>query len=320
MRLCSTFGRISFRVNGVLLGDVTEAPSLTPEISGSDAPALSSHDFVRQPVLWLNLFCLDAPLVAISWQWIFARTFHIQLRWHECAALFLTAWLIYLGDRFLDSLSLGLGAPTSLRQDFCLQHHRPWIALLAAIGAVDAWLILHLDWVTLSAGVPLGIVVLFYLGFNWLGHLSRTIPAKEVTIGSVFAAGVVLVPMIRNHALNLPSIYACLGFAALCSLNCICIARWECHLDQAQSKDSIATRWPRLLRHIAGSAVALAALTLIIAPFYPVASALLLCIASSSILLALLDRTGISLKGDQRVALADLVLLTPLLVLLINAA
>ncbi len=26
-----------------------------------------------KPWLWLNLVCLDAPIVAITWQWLFAR-------------------------------------------------------------------------------------------------------------------------------------------------------------------------------------------------------------------------------------------------------
>ena len=31
------------------------------------------------PVVWLNIFCLDAPIVAVSWQWLFAHTFQAHL-------------------------------------------------------------------------------------------------------------------------------------------------------------------------------------------------------------------------------------------------
>src|SRR5215217_1379810 len=68
---------------------------------------------------WLNLVCLDAPLVAISWEWLFARSFDIPVAPGGTAALFVTAWLIYVADRFGDSVSLDLGVPTSLRQRFC---------------------------------------------------------------------------------------------------------------------------------------------------------------------------------------------------------
>ena len=61
---------------------------------------------VQIPVVWLNLVCLDAPLVSVAWLWLFARTFHATVDPVNCAALFLTAWLIYLADRLADSCSL----------------------------------------------------------------------------------------------------------------------------------------------------------------------------------------------------------------------
>ena len=60
----------------------------------------------RNPLVWLNLVCLDAPLVAICWQWIFGNTLHLVVPLGHRLALFLTAWLIYLADRFGDSMSL----------------------------------------------------------------------------------------------------------------------------------------------------------------------------------------------------------------------
>src|SRR5450432_2947799 len=51
------------------------------------------------PVVWLNLACLDAPLVSVVWLCLFARTFHSSVESVNCVALFLTAWLIYLADR-----------------------------------------------------------------------------------------------------------------------------------------------------------------------------------------------------------------------------
>jgi hypothetical protein len=68
--------------------------------------------------LWLNLVCLDAPLVAVAWLGLFARSFHTPLQAGNCIALFLTAWLIYLADRFADCDSLEPGSPRSLRQEF----------------------------------------------------------------------------------------------------------------------------------------------------------------------------------------------------------
>ena len=80
--------------------------------------SLQARAVSRSPLLWLNLVCLDAPLVAICWQWIFAYNFHLSVPPGHRAALFLTAWLIYLADRFGDSLSLVAGQPNSARQQF----------------------------------------------------------------------------------------------------------------------------------------------------------------------------------------------------------
>src|SRR3954447_26980728 len=80
----------------------------------------------RSPLTWLNLVCLDAPLVALAWLWLFARTFHVPLQIGNAIALFLTAWLIYLGDRFADASNLKRDSHRSLRQEFCVRHREIW--------------------------------------------------------------------------------------------------------------------------------------------------------------------------------------------------
>ena len=64
------------------------------------------------PLVWLNLVCLDAPLVAVSWQWLFARAFQVPLTNSARLTLFLTAWLIYLADRLADSWALDRNGAT----------------------------------------------------------------------------------------------------------------------------------------------------------------------------------------------------------------
>src|SRR3954465_8051859 len=90
------------------------------------------------PLPWLNLVCLDAPLVALAWLWLFARTFHVPLQIGNAVALFLTAWVIYLADRFADASNLKPNSPRSLRQEFCLRHREFWIATLALVAGFDA--------------------------------------------------------------------------------------------------------------------------------------------------------------------------------------
>src|SRR6266478_6068420 len=101
-----------------------------------------SQPVSRRPVIWLNVLCLDAPIVAISWQWLFARVFGVTMPLAEREGLFLTAWLIYLMDRLADSISLSPDVPKALRQDFCSRHKNIWIGLIAIAVVLDAKIIL----------------------------------------------------------------------------------------------------------------------------------------------------------------------------------
>src|SRR4051794_4887469 len=186
------------------------------------------------PTIWLNLVCLDAPLVAVAWLWLFARTFRVPLQTGNVVALFLTAWLIYLADRFADSSSLKPNSPRSLRQDFCLRHRVIWIASVALIAGFDAYVIWRTTAIqTFLVGAVVGSLALIYLVVNHpLGLVWRSLPAKELAIGVLFAAGTI-VALLPRVPLTAECALAAVSFAALCSLNCVSIARWECELDRA---------------------------------------------------------------------------------------
>ena len=60
-----------------------------PESLAEPVPAAAVR--VRYPpIIWLSILCLDAPIVALSWQWIFAWTFGARLSVALRALLFLT--------------------------------------------------------------------------------------------------------------------------------------------------------------------------------------------------------------------------------------
>src|SRR5437660_1218002 len=88
------------------------------------------------PIIWLSLLCLDAPLVAVAWQWLFARSFGARLPLSLRVLLFLTAWLIYLGDRFADTIRLPAASPISLRHRFCREHMVGWWVAIVVIFVV----------------------------------------------------------------------------------------------------------------------------------------------------------------------------------------
>lgn len=259
--------------------------------------------------------------MAIAWLWLFARTFDVPLQIGNDIALFLTAWLIYLGDRLADAAALRPDAPRSLRQDFCLRHREVWIAVVALAAGFDAYVIWRTTALeTFLVGTGVGLLALVYLVVNHpLGLIWRSLPAKELAIGTLFAAGTVVallpgLPMTRAFAVTV------LSFAALCSLNCVSIAAWERELDRAQLKVSIATRHPRIARHVGMSCAFLAVAAFALAMIFRSAGPVLGCISFSALLLLVLNAAPSLKKIDQRTALADLVLLTPILALVASAS
>jgi hypothetical protein len=270
----------------------------------------------KKLLLWLNVVCLDAPLVAIAWQWLFARSLHVGVSIWAREALFLTAWLIYLVDRLADALSLQVNSPRSARQQFCLRHKKLWLGLIPVVGMIDAAIIfLHLNRDVITSGACLGGVAALYLAVNYaFSEVWEVIPLKEITVGFLFSAGTLLV-LIPKFAL-VPSIVgrssellAMLLFAILCSLNCMSIAVWERDLDRAQRKHSIATRCPGIGVPIRVFCLVVAVAALLLAA---TASSLLPVAMSLSVGAALLATLHfVSIGDDERTALADLVLLTP---------
>jgi hypothetical protein len=273
------------------------------------------------PTVWLNLLCLDAPLVSVAWLWLFARTFHVPVDLVSGAVLFLTAWLIYLADRLADSSSPRDGGSRSLRHEFCLSHRQVLIAALAAIATADAFLIWNrLGPATLLAGAVVGTLALLHLVLNYsLGGAWPPLPLKEVAVGSLFAAGT-LVALFPIRPITGSLLISGMALACLCTLNCISIAFWERELDEKQRKVSFATRYPDLHQHLRKFAVAFALGSGLAAIVWREAAPVLVCVCASTLLLALLDSFRGKIGRDQRTALADLVLLTPLLALLIMNA
>ena len=237
-------------------------------------------------------------------------------------ALFLTAWLIYLADRLADSRALPDYAPRSLRHEFCLRHQRIWIGALVVIVVADAVII----WNGLGVGIAVaggvvGAFAVIHLLLNYsLGGSWPPLPLKEFAVGSLFASGtlVALFPVLRP--VTAAVVFSAIAFAGLCTLNCLSIAFWERELDEAQGKVSFATWFPWLDRHLRKLSFAFALGAGVAAIIWRETTPIFASVTVSSFLLATLDSARERIGRDQRTALADLVLLTPLLALLATNA
>ena len=67
------------------------------------AEEIARAEFAATPWwLWWNVLSLDAPMVAVAWALVFAKSASVVLPGAEVAALGLVVWLIYTVDRLLD--------------------------------------------------------------------------------------------------------------------------------------------------------------------------------------------------------------------------
>lgn len=172
--------------------------------------------------LWPNVLSLDAPVVAVLWQILFARCFGVPVDALAALLLLLTVWLIYSADRTLDAWR---GAGDSPRHEFYRRHWRDLLPLWIAVLALTGWLAaVHLKPGLFLRGFVLSIAVTVY--FVSVQFRSTCSPwPKEAVVGIVFALGASLVAWGR---IQTPAdAAAILLFSALCWMNCVVIQKWE---------------------------------------------------------------------------------------------
>ncbi len=281
-----------------------------------DAPA---------PLALWHLASLDAPTVAVVWSLAFAWAGHVRLPSWIPALLALAGWAVYVADRLLDTrAALRSGRVGNLRERHCFHHrHRRLLAPLAIAAAIAACAIV----VTLmpvaarERNSVLAVAALAYFTrvhaapgrFHSSGH-PRLAPLlkKELLVGLLFTAACTLPTFTRA----LDQAHAALGslaavsayFAVLAWLNCHAIDRWEACVEQPGESQILM---PAGLLAIGG---------LLLAAFASHGQHRLAALAAtgavSALLLALLDRLRNRLTPLALRAAADLVLLTPLVLLM----
>lgn len=264
--------------------------------------------------LW-HLASLDAPTVAAVWSLGFAWAAGIHLpRWVPLL-LALGTWAVYIGDRLLDARTgMRSGAFHMLRERhfFHWRHRRTLVPLaIAAACAAAAIIFTCMPPVIRERNSVLAAAALAY--FSGV-HSRRQLPqvfflTKEFLVGVLFTAGCA-VPVLSRWRMAatagstqwlLPA--TIVFFAALAWLNCHAIERWE---------SGAASRIVALASLLGLAGVLIAVL---LAATQPRPAALLAAGAASALLLALLDRVRGRLAPLALRAAADLVLLTPLVVL-----
>lgn len=270
---------------------------------------------------WPATLSLDAPLVAVLWQALFARKIGVRLDWHDPVLIGLAVWIVYAADRWIEGWRLSPDTVQTQRHHFYLRHRWPVFGVgLAAIVAVIVIAITRLDAREFKAGFVLLIPTLLYLFSHQLVHRHHPLRVpKEIVIAVIFALGCALAPAVAAPDKIVHLVIPATLFGLLCFANCALIASWEKDADTAHGQTSLALqlkgRWAII--HALPWLVCLAALVSVALnsdPSHPGA----LCTAASGLLMGLLDLAQPRLGRETARAWVDFTLMTPVVLLFVQ--
>jgi hypothetical protein len=300
----------AFTIEKVLL------PAANPSTLTADISTPRTIDASMPLRLW-HLTSLDAPTVAAVWSLAFAWVAHITLPAWTPLLLALTTWSVYVGDRLLDARSsLRTGSSYQLQERHLFHwRHRRILILIAACAALTSVAIIfslvpaavrHRDSIV-------GLAALVYFtGVHCRSEKTvwtRLKLSKELLVGQLFTVGCA-VPAISRvdfaHSSD-DQIWSLLivltVYGLLAWLNCYAIDTWE-----SGRVSRVTTRALSLLAVCLLTAAC-------ISQAGPRGPLLLLTAGISALLLIALDQLRNRLSPVALRALADLVLLTPVLIL-----
>jgi hypothetical protein len=265
------------------------------------------------PWLWPNVLGLDAPVVAVAWQWLFARVFGADLPAVFHLILGLSVWCVYLADRLYDSIRApSIGSQTD-RLGFTQRHFAG--LLCVALTAAVANLFLIIRYVPRSL-ILTGLITAALLGVYYLirlkgnARLASAAP-REILCGMIFGLGCVIAPHAFLAKGGWDYSFAAILLGFVCSANCILISVWEKEEDIACNSHSIASSPSRLIPHLAHALTGLIILAATMAFIGPWQIHFAVCLSALSLRMMLHFENRLS-KRTLRV-LADAVLLSPLL-------
>jgi 4-hydroxybenzoate polyprenyltransferase len=261
---------------------------------------------------------LDAPAVALLWQWMLARSVNARLRAPHAFVLGASVWLAYVGDRWIEGWRLT--HVCTHRHLFYQRWRWPVAALWLAVLAIDVpTAVLNFAAPELRAGLFLLACVVTYLFSHQLIHRNRGWRApKEVCVAVLMGGGVALSPVFLSSAPRWQLAPPLAFFMLLCLVNCMLISAWEREVDETHGETSIALQFRR------GTAFGSAApwvLSGLAAAFLAAGAAgrpraAIVCAIASSASLGAVDVLEARIGRQLARVLADVALMTPFAALL----
>ncbi len=268
---------------------------------------------------WPTVLSLDAPAVALLWQWLFAQAAGVSLVPAARFVLAASVWLSYVGDRWIEGWRLAPARIRTVRHAFYQRWRWPIAALGTAVLAADVAVAEHgLAPADLIGGIMLlGAVLAYLLSHQLLHRHQRWRLPKEACVALLLTAGAVLFVLSAAPAAGRPLAGLLALFAGLCLANCALISVWEREVDRSHGEISLVGQFQRATAFARAMPWVLAAVAAALGLGAPAGQrAGAACAAASAILLGAVDRLEPRLGRRAARVLADVVLMTPLVPLL----
>jgi hypothetical protein len=267
---------------------------------------------------WPTILSLDAPAVALLWQWLLARSANATLHAHDAFILGASVWLAYVADRWIEGCRLA--EVFTLRHRFYQRWRWPVAAVwLAVLGCDVGIALLHLTSRELEAGLVLLAFVVVYLFSHQLVHRNHgwRLP-KEACVAILLGGGAGLFPFLRSPFPWWPLIPPLTLFVLLCFVNCVLISAWECEVDEMHGQTSIALQFRRgvAFSNAAPWVLAGVAVAFLAAGTADQARPAVLCAAASSVSLGMVNLLEPHSGRQLARVLADVALMTPVVTLM----
>ena len=279
-------------------------------------------DLAKNSWAWLHLLSLDAPLVGVVWQLLFAKALRVRLAPVVNLVTALVIWLIYVADRILDSYQTEEGAGEALRHRFYRAHRVAFLPAFFTVVLVTGWMAFaDLGFKTWRDGLLLATIVGGYFAVvHVLGRRAQKWFPKEIAVAILFGIGTFMPVGLRVPQYHLRFLVPFVLFLLVLWMNTLIIEYSEWVTLRRRDTDRPHESTILAGRHLAafGAAVGVLAFCAMAGRWFPLVRPILLAEGLSALGLGMLGWQWRRISSYAVRITADVLLLTPLLSLLLG--
>lgn len=178
---------------------------------------------------YINRISLDAPLVVLAWQEIISNDLDVELAISQRLVFFLSVWLAYSGDRYLECFGIKSGKILFNRHLYFYNHQKLFMKIWSLILIVSL-LVTTLSFITIQIFYCLGLLSIVVINqlFSYYEpkHISKLLSKSQrtsilLTLGSVF------LPLILCQEFKVGNYISTILLLYLFWINCILNNYWE---------------------------------------------------------------------------------------------